>query len=153
MSDIDWDQVREWDERYVYHVLATREEYHSLPVASAQGCYVTLADGRIERIAAILPAADAEVIRAEYRAKAAPVDAAREDFERSVDAIRDTFRAAPYDIEATRAAMAEARGKRQKFDLLLHDIIASAANKMSPAGRQKLADWSPTGRNPGTTNR
>ena len=46
MSDIDWDQVREWDERYVYHVLATREEYHSLPVASAEGCYVTLADGR-----------------------------------------------------------------------------------------------------------
>ena len=46
MSDIDWDQVRDWDERYVYHVLATREEYHSLPVASAEGCYVTLADGR-----------------------------------------------------------------------------------------------------------
>src|SRR5262249_42487802 len=46
MSDVDWDQVREWDERYVYHVLATREEYDSLPVASAEGCYVTLADGR-----------------------------------------------------------------------------------------------------------
>ncbi len=111
------------------------------------------ANGRIERIAAILPAADAEVIRAEYRAKAAPVDAARDDFERSVDAIRETFRAEPYDIEATRVAMAEARGRRQKFDLLLHDIIASAANKMSAAGRQKLADWSPPGRNPGTTNR
>ena len=111
------------------------------------------ANGRIERIAAVLPAADAAVIRAEYRAKAAPVDAARDEFERSVDAIRETFRAEPYDIEATRAAMAEARGRRQKFDLLLHDIIASAAGKMSPAGRQKLADWSPPGRNPATTNR
>lgn len=111
------------------------------------------ANGRIEQIAAILPAADAEVIRAEYRAKAAPVDAARDDFERSVDAIRETFRAEPYDIEATRVAMAEARARRQKFDLLLHDIIASAANKMSPTGRQKLADWSPPGRNTGTTNR
>jgi len=111
------------------------------------------ANGRIERIAATLPAADAEIIRAEYRAKAAPVDAAREEFERDVDAIRQTFRAEPYDGEATRAAMAAARAAHQKFSLLLHDIIASAAGKMSPAGRQKLADWSPTGRNPATTGR
>jgi len=46
MVETNWDQVREWDEKYVYHVLATREEYHSIPVASAEGCYVTLADGR-----------------------------------------------------------------------------------------------------------
>ena len=111
------------------------------------------ATGRIERIAAILPAADAEVIRAEYHAKAAPVDAARDDFERAIDAVRRTFRAEPYDIGATRAAMVEARSARQKFESLLHDIIASAVSKMSPAGRQKLADWSPPGRNAGTTNR
>jgi uncharacterized membrane protein len=109
--------------------------------------------GRIERIATILPTADAEVIRAEYRAKAAPVDAAREEFERAIDAVRQTFRAEPYDTGATRAAMAEARAARQKFELLLHDIIASAVSHMSAAGRQKLADWSPTGRNTGTTNR
>ena len=111
------------------------------------------ANGRIERIAAVLPAADATVIRAEYRAKAAPVDAARDEFERAIDAVRQTFRAEPYDIAATRAAMAEARAARQKFDLLLHDIIASAVSKMSATGRQKLADWSPSGRNPATTNR
>ncbi len=109
------------------------------------------ANGRIERIAAILPAADAELIRAEYRAKAAPVDAAREEFERDIDAVRQTFRAEPYDIGATRAAMAEARAAHQKFDILLLDIIASAASKMSPAGRQGLANWSPPGRNTGTT--
>ena len=45
-KDIDWDQVREWDERYVFHVLATADEYQSSPVESADGCYVTLADGR-----------------------------------------------------------------------------------------------------------
>jgi taurine--2-oxoglutarate transaminase len=44
-AGIDWEQVREWDERYVFHVLATADEYHSNPVASADGCYVTLADG------------------------------------------------------------------------------------------------------------
>ena len=42
----DWEQVREWDERYVFHVLATKDEYQSTPVASAEGCYVTLANGR-----------------------------------------------------------------------------------------------------------
>jgi hypothetical protein len=111
------------------------------------------ANGRIERIAAILPAPDAEVIRAEYRAKAAPVDAARGEFERAIDAVRQTFRAEPYDTGATRAAMTEARAARQKFELLLHDIIASAVSKMSPVGRQNLADWSPSSRNTGTTNR
>lgn len=109
------------------------------------------AQGRIERIASVLPAADAEVIRAEYRAKAGPVDAARDEFERALDGTRNTFRAEPYDIAATRNAMAETRTARQKFDVLLHDIVASAVSKMSAAGRQKLADWSPTSRNTATT--
>jgi len=111
------------------------------------------ANGRIERIASALPAADAEIIRAEYRAKAAPVDAARDEFERDVDVIRQTFQIERYDVGATRATMAEARAAHQKFEVLLHDIIASAAEKMSPAGRQKLADWSLPGRNPATTGR
>ncbi len=46
MSAVNWDQIREWDEKYVFHVLATKDEYHCLPVESAEGCYVTLADGR-----------------------------------------------------------------------------------------------------------
>lgn len=46
VSPVDWDQVREWDERYVFHVLATADEYQSNLVESADGCYVTLADGR-----------------------------------------------------------------------------------------------------------
>lgn len=45
-NPIDWKQVTEWDEKYVFHVLYTKEEYHSTPVASAEGCYVTLANGQ-----------------------------------------------------------------------------------------------------------
>jgi taurine--2-oxoglutarate transaminase len=44
--EVDWDAVRRWDEQYVFHVLSTADEYVSLPVESADGCYVTLADGR-----------------------------------------------------------------------------------------------------------
>lgn len=103
------------------------------------------AKARIERIADSLPPPDAELMRAEYRAKAAPVDAARAEFERNIDAVRTTFRAEPYDGNATRGAMTEARTAYQKFQALLQDIIASAAAKMSAAGRQRLADWSPSG--------
>ena len=42
---VDWDQVRRWDEDYVFHVCSTAEEYHSNPVESTDGCYVTLAGG------------------------------------------------------------------------------------------------------------
>ncbi|MFO1464843.1 MAG: aspartate aminotransferase family protein [Steroidobacteraceae bacterium] len=45
-DSIDWKQVAEWDEKYVFHVLYTKDEYHSTPVASAEGCYVTLANGQ-----------------------------------------------------------------------------------------------------------
>lgn len=45
-AGVNWDQVREWDEKYVFHVLKTKDEYQSLPVQSAEGCYVTLSDGR-----------------------------------------------------------------------------------------------------------
>jgi heavy-metal resistance protein len=124
--------------------------YVAPPVATAP--VDRSAKGRIERIAATLPADDAGIIRAEYRAKAGPVDAARDEFEHDVDAIRQTFRSEPYSIGATHLAMAEARAAHQKFEILLHEIIASAASKMTPAGRQKLADWSPTGRNASTTS-
>lgn len=42
---VDWDQVRRWDEDYVFHVCSTAEEYRSNPVESTDGCYVTLAGG------------------------------------------------------------------------------------------------------------
>ncbi len=42
---VDWDQVRRWDEAYVFHVCSTAEEYHSNAVESTDGCYVTLAGG------------------------------------------------------------------------------------------------------------
>jgi uncharacterized membrane protein len=101
------------------------------------------AAGRIERIAATLPAVDAEVMRTEYRTKAPTLDAARNDFENAIDDIRQTFRAEPYNLEATRAATASARVARQRFEELLQDVIASAAAKMSRAGRLKLAEFGP----------
>jgi uncharacterized membrane protein len=108
------------------------------------------AAGRIERIAATLPVTDAEVLRAEYRAKATTLDAARSDFENTIDDIRQTFRVEPYNGESTRTAMASARAARQRFEELLHEVIASSAAKISAAGRLKLAEFGPPRTTPAT---
>lgn len=100
------------------------------------------AGARMERIAATLPPADADIMRAAYRDNATTLDAARDDFEDAVGAIKQSFRTEPYDIEATRKAMADTRVKQQRFIALLHDAISAAAGKMSPAGRAKLAEYS-----------
>lgn len=98
---------------------------------------------RVERLAATLPAADAEILRAEYRANAATVDAARAAYHQAQDEVRGVLRKDPFAPEAMRAAMGNTRSARQGFDQLLQDMIASAAAKMSAAGRNKLADWPP----------
>jgi hypothetical protein len=55
--------------------------------------------------------------------------------------MRKSLRAEPFDPEAMRVAMAENRTARDNFDQVLHDMIASAAARMSTVGRTKLADW------------
>ena len=108
---------------------------------------------RIERLAATLPPADADVLRAEYRVNSATVDASREAYRKAQDDVRATLRGEPFQPEAMRAAMSQTRSARQAFDQLLQDVIASAAAKMSAAGRNKLADWPPSQRSASETNR
>jgi uncharacterized membrane protein len=96
---------------------------------------------RIDRLAATLPAADAEKLRGEFRRQQAGVDAARDNYRRLQDVIRQTLRAEPFDPAAMRTAMAEARAARQAFDHALQGVVAAAAEQMSVAGRNKLADW------------
>jgi hypothetical protein len=39
--------------------------------------------------------------------------------------------------------MAETSAARDNFDHVMQEVISSAAAKMSPVGRSKLADWPP----------
>jgi uncharacterized membrane protein len=96
---------------------------------------------RIDRIAATLPKEDGDRLRANYRAHQAEVDGPRAVFEQRRDAIHAALRAQPFDEAALRAAMAQARAARQTFDRTIQDFFAKEAAEMSPAGRQKLADW------------
>jgi len=63
--------------------------------------------------------------------------------------MRGTLRAEPFDVSALRSAMTDVRAARQSLDAALQDVIASAATEMSPAGRSKLAEWTPPVHNAG----
>jgi len=98
---------------------------------------------RIERLAATLPPADGDILRAEYRANAAAVDGSRDAYRKAQDEVRGVLRSEPFSSDAMRAEMSKARSARQTFAHQLQDVVAAAAAKMTPAGRNKLADWPP----------
>jgi uncharacterized membrane protein len=101
---------------------------------------------RIERLASTLPNADGDVLRAAYRANATAVDGARDAYRQTQNEVRGILRSEPFEPEAMRAAMSRTRLARQGFDQLLQEVIASAAARMTAAGRNKLAEWPPTQR-------
>ena len=61
--------------------------------------------------------------------------------------IHDVLRQEPFDVEAMRAATAQTRAARLTFDQTIQGVFADIAAKISPAGRQALANW-PPGRKP-----
>jgi uncharacterized membrane protein len=97
--------------------------------------------GRFDRMAESLPPADAEILRTEITADANKIAATQADLRLSQEDVRKSLRAEPFDADVMRTAMAENRNARDNFDVALHDMLASAAAKMSVVGRVKLADW------------
>lgn len=98
---------------------------------------------RAERIASSLPAADADILRGQIKAKQESIEGAQTRYRMAQDAIRSTLRQEPFDLAAVQDAMAKARVARQNFDQNIQGAFASSAAQMSPAGRQALADWPP----------
>jgi uncharacterized membrane protein len=97
--------------------------------------------GRLDRIAASLPPADAEIMRAQLRGDVEKIAAAQADLRLSQEDVRKSLRIEPFDPDAVRTAMTENRTAREYFEQVLHDMIASAAANMTVVGRNKLADW------------
>lgn len=96
---------------------------------------------RLNRLATTLPSTDATMMRTELRVDAVQIAAAQADLRLSQEKFRDSLRAEPFDLGAMRLALAQVQTARDKFDLVLHNVIAAAAAKMSVVGRNKLADW------------
>jgi len=104
---------------------------------------------RIDRLASTLPTEDADKLRAAFRTKDRMLESAHATYRKAQESMRSTLRAEPFDVSALRSAMAEVRAARQSLDAALQDVIATAATEMSPAGRSKLAEWTPPVHNAG----
>ena len=102
---------------------------------------------RVERLAATLPPADAQILRAAMDANHDAIEQAQSAYHNARDDIRETLRQDPFKVEAMRAAVAKARAARQAYDEVIQGVFTDAAAKMSSAGRHALADW-PRGRKP-----
>jgi len=98
---------------------------------------------RIERLAAALPAGDADKLRSEFAARQGNIEAAITTYRQAQQRMREALRAEPFNADALRAAMAESRTARGKLDEALQDVFASAGAAMTPEGRRSLADWTP----------
>ena len=98
------------------------------------------AAGRIERLAAPLPAADAEKLRAAFRARETAAEGARDTLNRAFERVQQALRAQPFDAAQLRAALAEVRAARPGYEQVMQDIYLAAAGAMSADGRAKLAD-------------
>jgi uncharacterized membrane protein len=101
------------------------------------------AAARIERLAAPLPAADAEKLRASFRTQAAAAEGARDGLNRALEHLQGALRTQPFDPAQLRAALTEIRTARPVYEQVMADIYLSAATAMSQEGRIKLADWPP----------
>lgn len=98
---------------------------------------------RVERLATTLPPADANILRGQINASHAAIDDAQTKYHSARQHIHDLLRQEPFDLEAMRAAMAQTRAARQTFDQTIQGAFADIAAKISPAGRQALANWPP----------
>ena len=115
----------------------------TVPLANVAEISRNVAD-RLNQIAATLPPADADIMRAELAADAERVASAQADLRLSREQLRDSLRAEPFDPAALRAAMAASHAARENFEQVLNTMLVAAAAKMSVVGRNKLADWSST---------
>jgi uncharacterized membrane protein len=98
------------------------------------------AAARIERLAAPLPAADAEKLRGAFRARETAAESARDALNRAFDRANAALRTQPFDPAQLRAALGEIRAARPGYEQVMQDIYLAAATAMSAEGRAKLAD-------------
>ena len=117
--------------------------HYVLPTQPAATERPRTAAARIDRLAAPLPAADAEKLRAAFRAREAPAESARDTLNRAFERMQAALRAQPFDPAQLRTALADVRMARPAYEQVMQEIYLAGASAMSPEGRIKLADWPP----------
>jgi uncharacterized membrane protein len=95
---------------------------------------------RVERVAATLPQADADILRGAMQANHDAIANAQNKYQAGREAIHEALRQNPFKSEDLRAAMAQARAARQVYDQTIQGSFAGIADKLSPAARRQIAD-------------
>jgi hypothetical protein len=94
---------------------------------------------RVERLAAMLPRADAALLRAQLAANRDVIESTQSTYHAAEEAIHETLRQSPFEVGAMRAALAKTSAARQDLDRVIQRIFAVATKQMSPTGRHVLA--------------
>ena len=95
----------------------------------------------IERLAASLPRADGDKLRAALAARNTEVGVLVDAFRAAQDEVRAALRSQPFDEAALARAMADAETAHAALEKAIHGLMANAAGQMSPEGRAGLANW------------
>ncbi len=95
---------------------------------------------RVERVAATLPQADADILRGAMQAKHDAIANAQNKYQAARERIHETLRQDPFKIEDLRAAMTQARAARQVYDQTIQGVFADIADKLSLTARRLIAD-------------
>ena len=136
---------------FIGTIVSFAARHYVMPAPTAATERPRTAAARIERLAAPLPAADAEKLRAAFRARESAAEGARDALNKAYERAQASLRTDPFDPAALRTALADARGARPAYDQIMQGILLTGASAMSTEGRNKLADW-PASR-PATTAR
>ncbi len=99
---------------------------------------------RVERMAATLPPADADLVRDQMKAHHDAIANAQDKYYAARESIRATLRQDPFKVDDMRTAMLQTQAARQAYDQVIQGVFADIAEKMSSAGRHALADWRAT---------
>lgn len=99
------------------------------------------AAARIERLAAPLPAADADRLRIAFRAREAEAERARDGLNRALENLQIALRKQPFDAAQLRGALTDIRTARPVYEQVMAELYLAGVSTMSPEGRAKLADW------------
>jgi uncharacterized membrane protein len=126
---------------FIGTIAALAVRHYILPAQPAATERPRTAAGRIERMAAPLPPADAERLRATFRPRASEAEEARGALNRAFERTQAALRKEPFDPAQLRAALADVRATRPAYELVMQEVYLAAAGAMSPEGRAKLADW------------
>src|SRR2546430_2065116 len=86
-------------------------------------------DARIDGLAATLPPADGDKLRAALQARK-DIGAGIDDLRAAQDKVRAILRAEPFDEAALRQAMTEVQARHRVVEMAIHDLIAGVAGQL-----------------------